>query len=412
MLSIDFSQKQFSIYALIDQKTVFIGKTQGSLAPVYYRHRRADNPKTLQYYYPPNSKNPQIHILEKLYCESNTANAHIVAWIYIFLESGYEILNPSSDREQINILKDRTPILITKLRPISMEYFLQNTRYEMPPKRLLDSNSPIIQQTSSHRQTRREKITLWTRPEVKQRFIEYAKLLNMTQGQTLAYLVSKAQSERTSDLFLDGDSDIFVKNLRAGYQREIQELNEKIHELEVSLLLNNNQHKIGAKKLNQCYQIAQKAIATFYEKCESTALIPLDIYRGTYKNYVSRIQTDLCYAYPVSSGACLIHLHAFLLGEGYAPARFVLGVDDAGTHIKLRFYPSKYFVGVNPGNRRFSKRDSVWYVAWRRTTDVAELVAAFPMQIQPLYQDSMDQHEIINNWADRIFAQCDADNFF
>lgn len=71
--------RSFTIYAIIDQQSVFVGKTQGELEPVYYRHKRAENTYTSQYYYPPNSKEPGMYILEKRFGTFEKIQKHITA---------------------------------------------------------------------------------------------------------------------------------------------------------------------------------------------------------------------------------------------------------------------------------------------------------------------------------------------
>ena len=157
-----------------------------------------------------------------------------------------------------------------------------------------------------------------------------------------------------------------------------------------------------SKKLNQCCAIARKALFTFFDLFDSTAAIPLDIERGRYENYITSLPDEMVYTYPVHSGATLLRLQAVLIGDGTAPARFIFGVDQCGQLIRLRYYPSVYFFGIFPGNEQFSQRNSVWYMAWRMSKDVAELIVAYPLQIRTKYQNPMDINEVFDKWLDKL----------
>ena len=405
-----FSKKktrQFLVYALIDGESVFIGKTQGNIEPVYYRHRRAENVHTSHYYYPPNSKEPKIYILEKEFVSFEAAEHHITAWIYIFLNKGYRVINSKNDLDQVNDLSIELKALIDKLRPDSLELLLRDIKCNLPKRKNTPCHTANTPRVHNLQQGKRQKITLWASPEDRKRFVQYAEELNLTQSQTLQYVMSKVELEKEDSLFPNWSNDIFIRNFRRGYEYEIAQRDKIIHKLQLSLQEYKDDKAKEAKKLKQCYETVKNAVTVFYRFCDSTAPISLDIERGMYREYIDQLPNRNHYQYPASSGASFVRMHAVLLGEGNAPARFVLGTDERGQGIKLRFYPSNYFVGVNPGNVQFAKRNSVWYLSWRKNGEVAELIAALPMQIQPKYHDPMDEIEIMHAHADRLVEESD-----
>ena len=404
--------RSFTIYAIIDQQSVFVGKTQGELEPVYYRHRRAENGYTSHYYYPPNSKKPKVYILEKMFGTFEKIEQHITAWIYIFQQEGYQVINPQRDLEPVDDLQDEVRLLTSKLWPSSMETFLTSVEYTWPRRESSANQTATPPMTDTAKRGKREKITLWATSEDKQSFRKYAKELRMTQSRTLQYLMSKVELEKEDPLFPNWDDDIFVRNLRKDYECKIEKRDEIIHKLQLTLGKYQEERDEKARKRRQCYELVKKAVTVFYKFYYSTAPIPLDVERGMYKEYIDQLPNRNQYQYPASSGASFVRMHAVLLGEGNAPARFVLGMDEHGQGIKLRFYPSDYFVGVNPGNARFAKRSSVWYLSWRKNGEVAELIVAFPMQIQPKYHNPMDKIEIMHAHAARLVAESvEIDNF-
>lgn len=405
-----FSKKktrQFLVYALIDGESVFIGKTQGNIEPVYYRHRRAENVYTSHYYYPPNSKEPKIYILEKKFVTFEEVEHHITAWIYIFLSEGYQVINSKNDLDQVNDLSNKLKTLINKLWPASFEFLLEDGKCNLPKSETAPRYTATTPGAHSSQQGKRQKITIWASLADRKRFIEYAKELKLTQSQTLHYMMSKVELEKEDPLFPNWDDDIFVRNLREGYECEIAKRDEIIHKLQLTLGKYKEERGREARKRRQSYELVKNAVTVLYKFCCSTAPIPLDVERGMHKKYIDQLSNKNQYQYPASSGASFVRMHAVLLGEGNAPARFVLGTDERGQGIKLRFYPSNYFVGVNPGNVQFAKRNSVWYLSWRKNGEVAELIAALPMQIQLKYHDPMDEIEIMHAHADRLVEESD-----
>lgn len=401
--------RSIKIYVLIHESKAFVGKTQGEIDPVYYRHRRAENPFTEKYFYPKNSKNPSIHILECISCSSREAYRHIVAWVRIFRDVGYEVINPMGTIDDANDLYPQTRELVYRLRPVSLDAFLKETQYKKQSRDASVSSAKPSERKQAKESINREKITLWATPEEKECFASYAKSLNLTQTQTLRYLMSKVHLEAADPLFPDWDNDTFMHLIQHSHAQEIEAKDKKIHNLQMALRTYIEKQSYHTKKLDECYTIARKSSAAFFSYFDSSAVLPLDIERGRYKDYVGVLPDDAKYAYPNCSGKSLLRLQAYLIGEGEAPARFILGIDCHGHRVMLRHYPGNaYFWGIHPGDERFSQRNSVWYMAWKKIGDVAELVAAYPMQIEAKYKNPIDEKEKLNKWVDEIVAESDA----
>lgn len=404
--------RRFIVYALIDEESVFIGKTQGNIEPVYYRHRRAENVHTSHYYYPPNSREPKIYILEKGFVPFEEVEHHITAWICIFLNEGYQVINSENDLDQVKDLSIELKALIDKLRPASLGFLLRDGKCNLPKRETAPRHTTTTPRAQSSQQGKRQKITLWASPEDRKRFMQYAEELNLTQSQTLQYVMSKVELEKEDSLFPNWDDDIFIRNFRRAYEYEIAQRDKIIHKLQLSLQKYKEDKAKEAKKLKQCYEIVKNAATVFYRFCDSTAPISLDIERGMYVDYLAGLPNEDPYQYPASSGASFVRLHDCLIGEGNAPARFVLGIDENENRVKFRFYPSSYFVGVRPDNERFAKCSSVWYMAWRKTDEVAELIVAYPIQIRSKYHNPMDEVEIMHVHAVRLVTESmEIDNF-
>ena len=391
----------YTIYALIHNQTAYIGKTKGKINDVYYRHRRAENPYTAEYYYPKNSKNPSIHILKACVFDSSSADRYITAWVYIFRKTEYCVINTEYTPAKPEDLQPDMNALIRTLSPFSMDKHLRETQYVKQTKKAKEKKS-------SGRKQRKEKLTLWVTTEEKVQFLTYAKSLNLTQSDALQYLISKVELEKVDPFFPNWPDDIFTRNREKMYTNKIEVLEKEIFELKAKNHSFNVAEKMEGKKLAQCHTAARKALVDYYNHFESAAVVPLDIERGRYKDYIRCLSADIIYAYPSGSGSTLIQLQAYLYGEG--AVRFILGIDQQGNYRKFRYYPNRYFYGISPGNERFSHRRSVWYVEWRDSEGVADLVAAFPMQIRAIYQNPMDEYEKLYRLVDQVLADTERYN--
>ena len=400
--------KLFKIYALVHENNVFIGKTTGEIKSVFYQHRRAQNAYTAAYYHPRNSKNPEIHILEALSCNFLESYRHIVAWVHIFQEEGYHMINPRGTIDDANDLHTETLSIVNTIRPISLNKVLAETKYCKQVKTTMTDLPPQREEKIAPKKTKHKKITVWTTPEEKERFVAFAKSLELTQSQAIQYLISKTALENVDPLFPDWDNDIFTRTLKKFYEQKLAQLEDENFQLKTTQNLYREDKKAKSTKLDQCHNIVQRAVTDFFEYFDSATPIPIGIERAKYEDYMGNLPKDMRNEYPIHSGSTLIRLQALLLGKGTAPARFVLGITQHGHPIKLRVYPSKYFIGIMPGNERFSQRNSVWYVAWRMTGDVAELIAAYPLQIRPKYKNPMDSHEIFDDIINKFIAESDA----
>lgn len=391
-----------TIYALIHDHTVYIGKTKGKIDSVYYRHCRAENPYTASYYYPKNSKKPSIHILKEPFFDSANTDRHIVAWVYIFQRMGYRVLNTESVPEYPDDLQPEMAALIRKISPYSMDEYLQETQYVIQKE-----NTKKAQPAG--RNKRKEKLTLWVTPEEKECFLTYAKSLNFTQSEALQYLISKVELEKVDPFFPNWPDDIFTRNREKMYTSKFEALEQENLQLQAQIHSRNEEKKNESKLSTQCHIAAQKALVDYFNHFESAAVVPLDVARERYRDYVRRLPDDIVNEYPSGSGSTLMQLQAYLYGDGVV--RFILGIDQQGNYRKFRYYSNQYFYGISPGNERFSHRYSVWYVAWRESNGVADLVAAFPMQIRAIYQNPMDELEKMNHYINKAIIWSDEDDF-
>ena len=385
----------YTIYALIHNQVVYVGKTKGNLDAVYYRHCRAENPYTSAYYYPRNSKTPSIHILKDQVFDSTDTDRYILAWAYIFRKRGYCVINTEYTPADPEDLQPEMRALIRMISPFSMEQFLKETEY-IKQKKKAKTKKP------SGRKQRREKITLWVTPEEKERFVAYAKSLGFTQSETMQYLISKASLEKENVFVPNWFDDSFTRNREEMYTRKFEAMEQEIFQLKAKIHANNEEKKQESKKTAQCHEVAQKALIDYYNYFKSSSALSLDVERGQYRDCVRNLTDDVIYTYPAGSGATLIRLQAYLHGEG--AVRFVLGIDQQGNYRKFRYYPNQYFYGISPGSERFSHRRSVWYVEWRESEGVADLVAAFPMQIRAIYRDPTDENEKVCRLVDQVLA--------
>lgn len=217
-----------TIYALVHNHTVYVGKTKGKLDAVYYRHCRSENPYTSAYYFPKNSKQPSMHIVKEPFFDSANTNRHIEAWIYIFRRMGYHVLNTETVPENPENLRPEMKALIRTISPFSMDRFLQETRYVMPTRKPTAKN-PF------GRKQRGEKLTLWVSPEEKERYVEFAKSLGFTQSEAMQYLISKVNLEKENEIVPNWFDDGFTKNREEMYAKKYEAQEYEIHQLKTTI---------------------------------------------------------------------------------------------------------------------------------------------------------------------------------
>ena len=87
-------QIDFSIYALIADRKVFIGKTKAEdLKPIRWRHLRGENKYTEAHFARELGTDVRIHVLTRVHADFQIAHRYTIAFANMFLRAGYAVLN-------------------------------------------------------------------------------------------------------------------------------------------------------------------------------------------------------------------------------------------------------------------------------------------------------------------------------
>ena len=115
-------QFDFRIYALIADRSVFIGKTKAKdLKLIRWRHLRGENKYTKEHFSRELGADVQIYVLTQVHTDSQTAYRYTIAFANMFLRAGYTVLNGGGIWEAANNVHVLTQTIIDELerKPIS-----------------------------------------------------------------------------------------------------------------------------------------------------------------------------------------------------------------------------------------------------------------------------------------------------
>lgn len=353
--------KIYTIYAILAGKTIFIGKTTSSrVSAVYHRHRRGEVCATQAF--SALGIKPKLHVLTRKEMEEYEAFRWVVAYIYIFQGTGFEILNSAKTIQKANNLYNETQRLVKDIKEESIEDLLSRTVVNRPR----DADFAVQEEELAQLKPADQRITLRVSTYEKERFMQLANDFHLSQRQTLQYLISKKMMPQ--DMFPPWEDDIYVRTV----MKAVREENEKLRRENQKL----RAYREGEKPYLENLRVA---LSTYFEKMQSLNPVPIRIERGKYRGY-----PDVhAYLYPIHAGIFLVRPTAILTGKGpYAP-QFVLVKANDGECYKFRFYPKRTFCGVKPNNSRFALRGSSWLMGCAQASDGAmDLTFALPLDIR------------------------------
>lgn len=357
--------KTFKIYAILlpaEENFCFVGKTTGRrLSAVYHRHRRGEVTAT-EGFLSQKDEYPQLYLLEELSLSSAQAYKRVLAWIHIFLNNGYAVINHNRSVVQARNLKPDTAHMVEELKKEPLENVLQRTLVRKPT----DADAkPELQHLA---QEKEETATFNVRLKAseKQLFLNFCKKRKLTQKQGFSILLDYA------------DSSADTKHL----QGILKQKDARIRELELY------NEKIKAKKVTKGTQEYLKEYSSFLKNGLEqylNAIFPIDVTgeplkATSYRRYMKEKDINIEYVYPEADGFMCIKLEAFLWGMSRKRTLFVLGTTENGHHIRLRYYPRREYMGYPLHDCPYAHKDAYWFVGFRKSKDGAmDIVMALPL---------------------------------
>lgn len=364
--------KIFTFFALVFGKKLYIGKTSsGRLSAVYRRHCRGEVIATKRF--TKKGGKPRLHLLHREEMDPYQAYRFVVAFVYMFQEAGYEILNCAKTIMRASDLHPETETLANELKKENVDELLVRTLVGRPTAAdfKLPTEEKVVREAAT------EKITVRATPREKERFAKFAAEMNLNQRQTLQYLISKCQMK--DEIFPPWEDDPYVRAIIGSYREENQKLKDANEGLREQL---GDGRKNALERKNQQLQLLKTGVKAFFEMMRPDGKLPLTIPQGMYKDCS---YTDK-YHYPTAVGVYILRPTDILYGKGRYPAIFILGVGDDEEYLQFRFYPKSYFTGVSPKNEQFWLRSSVWLIGCEQANDGAmDMVFAFPLDVKFRY---------------------------
>lgn len=365
--------KFFRIVALLQGRKVYIAKTHSKrLSAMYHHHRRGEISATACF--AESLQSPTIHILHSAEMQLFEAYQYVIAFIHIFKNAGYEILNCPNSIARSEDLHPATKALVDSLSPADPEALLGSTLIRNPTDADIHNDVSV---TPPNVETADKKLTIRLTTAEKKRFCEIGANLALNQHDTLLYFFDKYV--QANPFLLDCGDDSYIRGLVEAYREEIDKLKAKNEMLSAKLAALREAQKENTHHAQDTISEITTNIRTYLENMESATPVPLEIEYSAYKNYPNVTQ----YVFPENPGVYIIRPLAVLCGRGRYPARFIIGVDNNGNYLKFRYYPRKHYLGTPIPDSRFAMRGSLWLVKCTQANDGAvDLIGSMPLTVR------------------------------
>lgn len=87
------SEKETKVFAMILDDNVYIGRTTAQkVSAVCYSHYRGEHVQTADCF-GASIRRPDLYILGRITAHSVVTYRYVVAWVHVFMQAGYRILN-------------------------------------------------------------------------------------------------------------------------------------------------------------------------------------------------------------------------------------------------------------------------------------------------------------------------------
>lgn len=373
-------QHDYQIYALIAGKNVFVGKTTAkNVKSIYWRHLRGENRYTRAYFARGLPVKPEMYTLTKVHTDFSIAYRYVVAFVRIFLDESYTVLNSPGILEDANDIHEMTQKIFDDLKAIPLRQRLETDGGDETNKTMnLEKVTAAPTVKGAAKEKASEKLTIRLTAQEKESFTDYAQEIGVTQRQAVQLLLVR----KKYDDALDGDftSDEYIKGLLKVYREENANLEKEIAQLKSKI---NKLERKETGELKAKEKFVREGIAEFFGFFDSSKRGNSTLEQGIYREINKSLQGVNGYRYPAQEGFFLFFPEQILLGRGRFAPLFILGEDEHGNKMQLRYYPKAYFTGFSFTNEKFGLEDSAWFVGVERAKDGAmDLVLALPVDIQ------------------------------
>lgn len=371
------------IFALVRGESVFIGRCAAQkLSTIVRSHCRGEHLQTEEYF-DLETKRPELYVLDEVDEVSPITYRHLLAWVHVFDQAGYEVINRAAVLERAWDLRPETRKIVDKIMEQPLEFYLAQGHcadYKAADRQPVPADTEVTQQDPALA-TERLSVRL-TKAEM-EGLKAFASDRNLTMRQVLPYLLSTA-------IMADGSRhklDSALQQVQDKYQQTVARLKLRDAKLCGQIDVLKEKNKLLREQYVKHADAWQQGIQKYLSYFESSSLIPMELEKGRYKPYREQSHTE--YHFPKEEGFAVIRPAAVLYGKSQG-SRFIVGTTDQGEPLKLRYYPNKQFLGRFLTDEAFGLRGSCWLVGWEKTSDGAmQLNFALPLSVRPKYEDPM-----------------------
>ena len=372
------NEQNYRIYAIIAEDKVCVGKTTATrIEPILWRHQRGDISCT-RLHFRRGLCEPRIVVLEKIRADVHMAYRHTIAFIRIFADNGYRVLNtPGMIEDAMDIHPMTQAILDDLTRTPLSEWLSQESHSQAAPTPATAPPSRTPAPPKGDRVT--DKLSIHVTPAEREQFEELTRSTDVTQRQCLMLMLENATND--DPLNADWSANEYVRLMLGVYKDQIAKLEAQIQVLEDKLRTQDT----NAGKTREKRDIArQQAICDYYAYYNSACSGNDPLPQGRYRDYFSGVDPALRPKYPTTEDAFVFSPSAILMGKGRTPALFIIGQDAYHQQILLRFYAKQYWLGLRFTDPTFGRQQSRWLVKCERARDGAmDVVVALPLDIVP-----------------------------
>ena len=379
-------KKRTRIFALVKNRNVFVGRCAAiKLSTVVYSHCRGEHIQT-QPHFDLKKKRPDLYVLEEVEDVSQVTYRHWLAWIHTFEAAGYEVLNREDALEDSRDLHPETRQIYEQIQKIPLALHLELAYRSTYTAGDYNSKNKEPHQTASpsaNPYAATEKLSVRMSKNEKNLIESFAKWMNLTMRDALIYAVTNLM--RCDNSAMSNEQQMY--SIHERHLQDIENLKKQKSDLTEQLKNQHQKYTEKAEKYRKQMDTIQTGIHQYLTYLEPNMTIPLRIEQEKYRNYIYNTDTD--YSYPSKEGFAVIRPHAIL--RGITPqVQFLVGETDQKENIKLRYYPSKHFTGIFPGNAQFGLRGSCWLVGWeQKEANVMQINFSLPLSTHQKYDDPM-----------------------
>ena len=355
----------YTIYALTlraeDGHWFYIGKTTSRrLSAVYSTHICGRCAATEGCF--THEGRPELYLLERVTLPRAEAYRHVVAWVRVFLDEGYDCLNHEGTDQQARALLPETARLVAQLCQTPFPDILRKCRLNHPR----DGDLPPLAASTEEMTQMNVRI----RKTDKAQFDVFCKRRKLSQKEGFALLLDAARADR------DGEEKLLKSR-----GEQIETLRQEKEKLAGKLKAARENTPLPPEaRAREELALLQKGIPQYLSASLPTPPPGRPLPQTSYRRFVKNLAYDEKPRYPEAEGFLVIAAKALLWGSSRHRACFLVGRGADGTLYRIRMYPREDFVGVSLRDSPYAREDSRWYVGVRQAKDGAmDLICALPL---------------------------------